>query len=135
MVLHIGCSQIKQKTGKHLYLKGLKKFLRDLDSELEQRKYRGKMLVLVSEWGLEHATKYQINKICGESLKGFDNKSPIIETINLLKINLEKIVLLPADIGLMIGMESGNIYLNDAKQINPENIKVYPTQEGLSYIA
>jgi CheY-like chemotaxis protein len=113
VVLHIGSSQIKQSTGKHLYFKGLNDILIDINLHLRSIQYQGKLLIIVSEWGLEHATKQQLMAACGMSLKGFNDISPIIETIKLLQIGLEKIILLPADLGLRIGIETGSVYLQD----------------------
>jgi CheY-like chemotaxis protein len=134
VVLHIGSSQVKQRTGKHLYLPGLRKILNDMDSYLQSTSYRGRLLVLVSEWGLEHATADQINGVCGAVLPGFDSTSPIIETVKHLQNGLIKICLLPADLGLVVGVESGRVYLKDGASVPPEKTLAKPTIEGLRYV-
>ena len=124
VVLHIGSSQFKQQTGKHLYLTGLKNILHDMDSQLTVNKYKGQLVVLVSEWGLEHATERQIKKICGKTLVGFDKYSPILETIKTLNKGLSKIKLIPADIGLRIGIETCKIYLDNDDGLPLEDIMI-----------
>jgi CheY-like chemotaxis protein len=133
VVLHIGCSQLKQSTGKHLYLKGLEDILQDMDAQLRMIKYQGKLLVVISEWGLEHATKQQLLRACGTSQKGFNDISPIKETIELLQKSLKKIILLPADIGLMVGVKSGNVYLQDGSFLSKEEVRFDITDEGIVY--
>jgi DNA-binding response OmpR family regulator/ribonuclease BN (tRNA processing enzyme) len=135
MVVHIGCSQLKFKLGKHLYLEGLQNLLADIDSHLATIQYNGKFLVLVSEWGLEHATSEQIREICGEHLTGFDTESPIVSTISILGKRLKKITLLPADAGLMVGMESGFVYLKNGTPIPSHQIRFSTSKEGLIYRA
>jgi len=103
-----------------------------MDGQLCRCTYKGHLLVLVSEWGLEHSTKEQIAKVCGRSLPGFNSYSPIVETITYLKRDLKKIHLVPADIGLVVGIESGNIYL-DGNAVSPERIEFLPTADGLKY--
>ena len=92
--------------------------LNDIDSQLRINKYPGKLLVLVSEWGLEHATKNQIKAACNIDLIGFNDISPIKETIRCLQKDKKKIVLMPADIGLMIGMQTGNIYFENGEDVD-----------------
>jgi CheY-like chemotaxis protein len=135
VVLHIGSSQLKQETGKHLYFPGIERILMDMESELSEITYHGTMLVLVSEWGLEHATKEQITKVCGHPLPGFSSHSPIIETITYLQRGLKKIHLVPADIGLVVGIESANVYLEGGVPFPPEEVLVTTTDEGLKYEA
>jgi hypothetical protein len=110
----------------------LREILIDMDGQLCRCAYKGHLLVLVSEWGLEHATKEQIAKVRGRSLPGFNSYSPIVETITYLKRDLKKIHLVPADIGLVVGIESGNIYL-DGNAVSPERIEFVPTEDGLKY--
>lgn len=131
-VLHMGSSQLKAGPGKHLYLPGLEKLLDDMKSQLRASGYNGKLLVLVSEWGLEHATKAQIKRICGKPIPGFGNNSPILDTINMLKDRLDHITLIPADIGLTVGIESGKIYLNGSPK-SPDTVKVSVDEKGLVY--
>jgi CheY-like chemotaxis protein len=123
VILHLGSSQLKIKTGGHLYLTGLKKILQDMDSHLEEIGYHGKLLVLVSEWGLEHATEDQIGAICNNNVKHFNKVSPILITIRLLEIDLNHIILMPADIGLMIGIDSGDIYFENGERRNPDKVR------------
>ncbi len=135
LVVHIGCSQLKFRHGKHLYLEGLQRLLRDVDSHLEYMNYNGKLLVLISEWGLEHATAEQIKGICGEDLAGFDAKSPIERAVRFLRNSLKKIVLLPADIGLLVGINSGLVYMKDGTGVLPSDISFGTDKEGLVYRA
>jgi len=132
VVLHIGASQIKRATGKHLYLTGLRNILSDMDSELNTARHHGRVLVLVSEWGLEHATRRQISRVCGP-LCGFNEYSPILETMRCLQRGLEKIHLIPADIGLTVGMESGKVYLDEQLAVVPEDVCCEAGDEGLRY--
>jgi hypothetical protein len=104
-----------------------------MDSHLHATHYHGTLLVLISEWGLEHATADQIRSVSGVSLPGFNAHSPIIETIRYLQKGLTKIFLLPADLGLVVGLESGQIYLENAGAVGAQNVEVEPTNEGLSY--
>jgi CheY-like chemotaxis protein len=133
-VLHIGSSQLKTRTGGHLYLDGLKLLLRNLDSELATRRYPGKMLILISEWGLEHATKQQICEICGTSIHMFGTDSPILDTIRALdQDSLQHVHLIPADIGLCVGIETGNIYLNEDTSLPPDQVDCVIEGPGLTY--
>ena len=133
VVLHIGCSQFKQATGKHLYLKGLQQLLSDMDAQLGVIKYRGKQLVLVSEWGLEHATGAQVEKAFGRKIAGYNEVSPILETIRFMQKGLRKIVLLPADIGLSVGIDSGKVYLGERIGVEPTDITLNVSEEGIVY--
>jgi CheY-like chemotaxis protein len=133
VALHIGCSELKQATGKHLYLKGLEDILRDMDSELRVIKYPGKLPVIISEWGLEHATKQQLQEACGFSLKGFNHISPIQETIRLLQKDLKKIILIPADIGLIVGMQTGSIYFLNGERCKADETLFEITNAGINY--
>ncbi len=133
VILHIGSSQLKQKTGKHLYLNGLRNILSDMESQLIVNKYQGNQIVIISEWGLEHASRSQIEKICGKSLDGFNDYSPILETIRALQKGLTKIQLVPGDIGLRVGMETGNVYIDNGSIVNVDNLKVNIDEDGLSY--
>jgi CheY-like chemotaxis protein len=133
VVLHIGCSQIKQKPGKHLYLTGLSQILEDISVTLRRINYNNKLLVLVSEWGLEHAQKDQMNLICKEIAKDFYDNSLIMETYELFKDKHDKITILPADIGLIVGIDSGKIYLENNKIINPEEVKISVNEKGIIY--
>ena len=135
VVLHIGCSQQKRRTGKHLYLPGLRRILTDIEAEWEATRCQGRLCVLVSEWGLEHATEAQIARICGGTIDGFGPDSPILETIDLLRGMLERIDLIPADIGLTVGLRSGQIYLEDGSRIEPEALRWTTTDAGLAYHA
>ncbi len=133
IILHIGSSQLKVATGKHLYLNGLIDILNDIDSQLRINKYPGKLLVLVSEWGLEHATKNQIKAACNIDLIGFNDISPIKETIRCLQKDKKKIVLMPADIGLMIGMQTGNIYFENGEDVDVNNVTYEIGDNGIRY--
>ena len=132
-VLHIGSCQLKQGTGKHLYLTGLKKILSDMDGHLQETHYGGRLLVIVSEWGLEHATAEQIRKISGGPIPGFNDFCLITEAIRYLQRDLEKILLLAGDIGLVVGMESGCVYLPNGARVFPHEVVTVPTDDGLDY--
>jgi DNA-binding response OmpR family regulator len=140
-VLHIGSSQLKAQTGKHLYLPGLKDILKDVDSLRRKRpeNHEDRLLVLISEWGLEHATAAQIaGALPGHAPKDlqkeFGSESPILETIDVMKslCALDTITLLPADAGLVVGIESGKIYL-DGVPANPQDVDPKSGKSGLSY--
>jgi CheY-like chemotaxis protein len=132
-VLHIGCTQLKDALGKHLYLQGTLDILSDMESELYKSNYQGKMTVLISEWGLEHATHNQLRGIFDSRLPGFNDVSPIEEMMRIIKErNFNKLVVLPADIGLTFGMLSGNIYLGN-KKYRPCEIAFRISDKGLEY--
>lgn len=133
VILHIGCSQLRQATGKHLYLGGLRNILADMHSQLIVSKYQGIQTVLVSEWGLEHATRGQIEKVCGQTLPGFNDYSPIIETIRSLQKGLKKLRLVPADIGLTFGLESGKVYIGMDEPISMDELSIDLSEDGLIY--
>lgn len=132
VILHIGSAQMKEGSRKHLYLEGAMEILRAMDIELTKTNYRGKLLVLLSEWGLEHATGKQIENICGKQLPTFNEVSPIVETVKTLSSDLKKIDILPADIGLRIGLLSGNVYLG-RECVNHKLIKCTLTDNGIEY--
>ncbi len=142
-VLHIGSAQIKQRAGGHLYLTGLARLVQQMAVELEKhgRSNNDKLVVLVSEWGLEHASASQMRAIC-PSVNGFDNASAIVSTIEFLRNNLKELGydnmdILPADIGLTIGMESGLVYLKSANgkvnRVSADQVTFTPTKDGLQY--
>ncbi len=134
VVLHVGSVQIKYREGGHLYYPGLKKILLDMNAALDAGgRPGGKLPVLVSEWGLEHATKAQMSKICGRDLDGFDDRSPMVETTQSLNEEVDRMTVLPADIGLSIGLESGQIYLPNGRRVPAEDVEVSATEDGLEY--
>ncbi|MBS1826997.1 MAG: response regulator [Acidobacteria bacterium] len=140
-VLHIGCSQFKEGTGKHLYLPGLTALLKYVDHA--RRAYLDgaePLLVLVSEWGLEHASATQIANAFPDGapvglVSEFDSSSLVRETIEVLEsaLSLEKVRLLPADVGLVVGMDSGQVYIDGKLRTAPENVLVEESCEGLIY--
>jgi DNA-binding response OmpR family regulator len=140
-VLHIGSSQLKAQTGKHLYLPGLQDILKDVDSY--RRKHVGNrestLLVLISEWGLEHATAAQIGNALPRHVtkslrKQFGSESPILETIEVMErvCGLDTIKLFPADSGLVVGIESGKVYIGGSPT-NPQDILPRCDKFGLKY--
>lgn len=132
VVLHLGSAQVKQREGGHLYYPGLKRILTDMEAALERRGgIREKMPVLLSEWGLEHATKLQVKEICGIDLIGFDDRSPMVETANRLNSELHTLYVLPADIGLAIGLETGHIYLPNGNNIPAEGVRAVMPSNGV----
>ncbi len=140
-VVHIGSAQLKQKAGKHLYLSGLKALLQHLDVErqLHVPDAREKpLLVLVSEWGLEHATAEQIAAGApgaADLAAAFSRESLIEKTIYLLQdmLPLETITLLPADFGLWVGIDTGRIYLDGIRPVPPESVRFEVAGPGLKY--
>jgi CheY-like chemotaxis protein len=143
VILHIGSAQIKRRAGGHLYLTGLGRLVQQLAAKLEgyRRNRKNKLVVLVSEWGLEHANASQMSIICPDA-KGFDDVSAIVSTIDFLRNNLkelgyDRLTILPADIGLIIGMESGLVYLKSTdgqfKKVPAEQVTFTPTADGLQY--
>ncbi len=132
VVLHIGSSQFKQRTGKHLYLPGLHDILHDIEGGLGEFAHQGRLLVLISEWGLEHATRRQIEKVFGDGLPGFNKFSPILETIRWLQKGLKRVLLMPADIGLTVGTESGKVYLG-SEPVSPEDVIFQDNEDGIEY--
>ncbi len=134
VVLHIGSAQEKQREGGHLYYPGLKRILADMEARLEKkRRISGKLPVLLSEWGLEHATASQIENICGNEVLGFDDRSPMLETTERLNRDLRMIQVIPADIGLTIGLETGFIHLPDGKVVRAEEVVAVMTPTGIEY--
>lgn len=130
-VLHVGSVQLKQRHGGHLYYPGLHNILFDMDAAIERNGGRkGKLPILLSEWGLEHATKYQIKQICGVDIPTFDERSPMLDTADHLNKDLRFIRVLPADIGLMIGMETGSIYLRSGEALDVESIHPFIPEAG-----
>jgi CheY-like chemotaxis protein len=144
VVLHIGSAQLRRRVGGHLYLTGLPRLLNLLAEELEKRRRdrTKKMVVLISEWGLEHATAQQMTTVCPE-VNGFEETSIIVETIAMLRnrldeLGLDRLVVLPADIGLMVGMESGNVFLkqqhrNQLDMIPAENVRFLAGTDGIRF--
>lgn len=134
-VLHIGSAQLKETVGKHLYLQGTLDILTEMENELFDTDYQGKMTVLISEWGLEHATQKQLERVFDSHLPGFNNVSPIEEMMRIIKgLNFRKLIVIPADIGLTFGMISGNIYLDD-QIFKSAEITFEAGNEGLEYFA
>jgi CheY-like chemotaxis protein len=143
VVFHIGCSQLKQRTGKHLYLTGLIDILRDLDHARRTRVEDDDaqpVLVLVSEWGLEHATGGQLRKAQRDAdssglAEKFGPDNLVLETIRVIEelTRFERIKLLPADVGLIVGMESGHVYINGKHKTPPGDVIVDYDDQGLVY--
>jgi len=141
-VLHIGCSQLKIGTGKHLYLRGLIDILKDIDHwryTNVPNPTENRLLILISEWGLEHATARQLaGSMRGDlpdDLKAvFGKENLIIKTIRVLNsYRFETLYLLPADVGLSVGLESGNVYLKGVGARKPEEVEVTCDDKGLVY--
>jgi CheY-like chemotaxis protein len=142
-VVHIGCSQLKEETGKHLYLPGLINLLRDLDDDRRRNVSKpesNKLLILVSEWGLEHASQQQlasiVPKISSEELiNAFSEDNLVLKTIKVIQSSwgFDTLNLLPADIGLRVGLETGRIYFENGDYARPEDVSVRPDAAGLCY--
>jgi L-ascorbate metabolism protein UlaG (beta-lactamase superfamily) len=144
-VLHIGSAQLKERIGGHLYLEGLLAILNHIGKKLIEtnRNNDDKLIILISEWGLEHASLEQLDKI-NPSIKGSNAKSLIIEVIDFLKESLEifdyfkKMTIIPADIGLMVGIDSGKMFWKDKlsgemNTCDPDNLKWKEDSDGLEY--
>ena len=144
-VVHIGCSQLKEGTGKHLYLHGLVDLLKDVDyvrSHNIPDAKRNRLLVLVSEWGLEHATAEQLAgalsvKPSDDLIQAFSRESLVVKTIDVIRSSwrFDTVTLLPADVGLTVGIESGLVYLKGVAPTRPEDVKVGWDENGLVYTA
>jgi hypothetical protein len=140
VVLHIGCSQFKEGTGKHLYLAGLIEVLKYLDYVRRNVVDDDQpLLVLVSEWGLEHASAKQIRKVLPkknykELAKSFGRDNLIESTMRVIEkvCPSERLKIMPADVGLIVGMESGHIYI-DGLKTSPEDVDVDYTDKGIEY--
>jgi CheY-like chemotaxis protein len=143
VVLHIGSAQMKQRTGGHLYLTGLGRLVLQVAAKLEKqgRSRSNRLVILVSEWGLEHANANQMKKICPETV-GFHDVSAMVSTIEFLRNNLRelgynRLTVLPADIGLAVGMTSGQVYLRTPagrfEKVPAEKVAFASTTDGLKY--
>ncbi|MBI4877841.1 MAG: response regulator [Acidobacteria bacterium] len=141
-VLHIGSCQIRrQHSGKHLYLAGLRDLLTDIEYVRSRHPtmYSRKLLVLVSEWGLEHATRRQVlaalpDEPTNDLKEAFDEESLVVETILTLQERYQTVTLLPADVGLLVGIETGEVYLDPEKPpVSPEKVGFKSDGEGLRY--
>ena len=105
-----------------------------MEAALEAKERAGQKLpVLLSEWGLEHATRQQIEAVCAEDLVEFDDKSPILEMAERLNDGLRMAHVLPADIGLTIGLETGSIYLPDGSVQEADKIRAFLGANGIEY--
>ena len=136
VVLHVGSVQEKQREGGHLYYPGLRRLLNDMEAALETKEWAGsKLPVLLSEWGLEHATRSQIRGICGRDLADFDDRSPILEIADQLNRDLQSICVLSADIGLTIGLETGQVHLPDGSMKRVEEVQAVLSGDGIEYRA
>jgi GAF domain-containing protein len=141
VVLHIGSAQLKNRMGGHLYLTGLIDVLKELDYYKSQ--HRGdtkKLLVLVSEWGLEHASATQVaeaiqgpNAVTDGLVSAFD-ESLLMRTVQVARdcIDTTRLTVLAADLGLWVGLHSGNLYV-DGKALAPETVQIRCTDKGLVY--
>jgi hypothetical protein len=98
-----------------------------------------KLLVLVSEWGLEHASRAQVARAVGGKLPSyfqpFTERSLLWKTIRVVRgaCKLRTIEILPADIGLAVGIETGMIYLDGVLPVRPDEVKISVGKEGLVY--
>lgn len=143
VVLHVGSAQLKERIGGHLYLRGLNRLLASIGEELASvpRPKNDKLLVIVSEWGLEHATRQQVLEIC-PGIEGFDNSSPLLDTIDFVRSGLanleydDRMIVVPGDIGLMVGMETGTVHWVDGGNLQscpPEKLRWRIRDAGLEY--
>ena len=140
VVLHVGCSQFRGSSGKHLYLSGLIAILKDLEhARRTQVENSDPVLVVVSEWGLEHASAGQLKRVLpgpgnSEVIEAFGSDNLTLETIRVIQQlnHFERLTLLPGDVGLVVGMDSGCIYL-DGKRTAPSDVTVGDDDTGLIY--
>jgi GAF domain-containing protein len=142
LVLHIGSAQMKWRTGGHLYLFGLIDILKELEYQRAKQDQEGteKLLVLVSEWGLEHATHAQVVAALPAEptalgpLGTFDAEGLILEALDVVRscVDLTTLTLLPADLGLVVGIESGCVYI-DGVPTPAEQVEVGVGAQGLVY--
>ena len=146
-VLHIGSAQLKKRIGGHLYLEGLLAILNHIGKRLieNHRNNNDKLIILISEWGLEHASQKQLSKI-NPAIKGAEPNSIIIGVINFLKESLEifdyfrKMIIIPADIGLMVGINSGKMFWKDKQtgkmnSCEPDELNWRENSDGLEYFS
>lgn len=143
VVLHIGCSELKVGTGKHLYLKGLVAVLRELEywrSTHFADAGENPLTVLISEWGLEHAAARQLRHALPRDRSGalehiFGEESLVIKTIRILNDwhHFETVTLIPADVGLTVGLESGGIYIEGVGPYRPDEVMFECGEVGLTY--
>lgn len=140
-ILHIGGFQQKDAPGKHLYLTGLLDILRDIESYRQNNGLRRepKLLVLVSVWVLEHATRNQILAALPRGVPQniadrFDDESLVQKTIEMIRreYRFDTIDLLPADEGLVVGLTSGDVYLNGTC-VRPNKVKFKTNTKGLEF--
>ena len=139
VVLHIGSSQLKAGTGKHLYLNGVLDVLWDLSYwRRTAMPSADPLLVLISEWGLEHASAAQLRRVSatvplppGRTPAG--DRPLILDTCESLEPwRFPGLRILPADIGLTVGIESGKVYLRGST-VSPDDVSVGWDEEGLTY--
>lgn len=136
LVLHIGSAQLKDGAGKHLYIEGTRKLLVGLNQALENIGVPEKhLLVLISEWGLEHASYDQLKEIGIQNIPDSFKGSPIKDIIDCLENELKYINILPADIGLMVDIMDQNIYSNgeENKKYPFKNIHYNIDSDGIKY--
>ncbi len=136
LVIHIGSAQLKEGAGKHLYIQGTKDLLTGLNLELKKNDVGKKhLLVLISEWGLEHASSEQLGKIGIKNIPDEFEGSPIKDIISCLEKDLDYIKILPADIGLMVDIIDQNIYSVDEenKKYPFEKIHCHIDGDGIKY--
>jgi DNA-binding response OmpR family regulator len=143
VVVHIGSAQIKKRAGGHLYLMGLGRLVQQIAAKLEKycRNKRNKLIILVSEWGLEHANADQMKEICPD-VTGFDEASSIVSTVEFLRNNIselgyDRLTILPADIGLIIGMISGLVYIETPEgvinKVPADKVNFTSSNDGIIY--
>ena len=133
VVLHVGSIQQKQREGGHLYYPGLKRILIDMEAKRERAQRTDVLPVLLSEWGLEHATTSQMKKIVGKTMSGFDDDSPMLEIAEALNKEFRTMCIIPADIGLAVGLETGRVYLPDGSCGQAEDLKTEMAGAGIKY--
>jgi DNA-binding response OmpR family regulator/ribonuclease BN (tRNA processing enzyme) len=136
LVLHIGSAQLNEGTGKHLYIEGTRKLLLGLNAALENIGVPEKhLLVLISEWGLEHASYDQLKEIGIQNIPDDFKGSPINDIIRCLGNDLKYINILPADIGLMVDIIDQNIYAvdEDGNKYHYEDIHYNISKDGIKY--
>lgn len=140
VVLHIGSAQLKNSRGKHLYLDGLISLVKDIEHYRDTHAADDtKLPILISEWGLEHASEAQIRAALDtepppELCKAFSNGSLLWEVVRVVEaaVHPRTVTLLPADLGLWIGIMTGHVYTARGG-VPPDEVLVKEASDGLTY--
>jgi hypothetical protein len=144
VVLHIGSSQLKNRRGGHLYLDGLISLVKDIDHYRDTHALGiddDTLPILISEWGLEHAARAQIRAAWSQGAvprrleDAFSDVNLLRETVAVVEaaVNPRTLTLLPADVGLWIGLASGRVFTETRGPVPANRVKVIEGDDGLRY--